>query len=164
MTLIDIEPREDQERIRGGRKKVTLYAVGWEYYQVHKYDPPPVTTKMMPIFMPELGESITLDEVYAKDLLFKTRYKGKAVLVLESEGGKEMAALLKSAIKNGEDLSELNLKRLTVKKEVTALTDDDLLEEIRRRNLTTVPAEVRDEVIASSEVKKVEKPPSKTQE
>lgn len=162
---VEVTPRE-QERIRGGRRKVTLYAIGWEYYQVHDFDPPPVAIKMTPVFMPELGESITLDEVYAKDLIFRTRYKGKTVFVSEEDGGKQMAELLKSAIKKGEDLSELNLTRLQTKKQVSSLTDEDLMEEIRRRNLTTVPAEFREEIIAQSqeaetEVKQVKRPPGK---
>lgn len=171
---IQIKPYQ-QERLKPRDKKTTLYFVGWEYWKHHKGSPPPVATKQTAFEMPALGESMTLPYTFAKDLVFKTRFNGKPVLVSEEDGGKEMAALLKQAIAKKEDLSGLNLERLQVKQKATHLTDEDILELARQRNLSLVATSaapelqelLEQEVPASDapeqmgEVKRVGRPPAK---
>lgn len=154
-----VEPY-NQERIKTGRQQVRLYFIGWEYYQIHNGNPPPVAVKTMPIEMPRLGDHLTLDEVYAKDLIFKTRFKGKPVFVPESEGGKAMAELLLKAVNNGDDLSDLNLERLQVKRKMSVLSDEDLLEELKQRGLSANDADGE----VPETPKRVSPPPTKKKE
>lgn len=155
----------NQERYTTGRKKVTLYFVGVEYWAAHKGYPPPVVLKMQDFAFPDIGESIVLDSVYAKDMVFKTRYKGKPVFVSEEEGGKRMAKLIKDAIANDQDLYSLDLDRLRIRSEANSLTDDEIMALAKARNLLP-PTEFAEEVIkgeedSTSATKTVGRPPSK---
>ena len=131
-TGIDLKPYK-QERFIGGRQKVKLYYVNPDYHQAHKGRPPQQTVKNMAYTMPELGEAMIIDEVFASDILGKTEFKGKPIFMLESDGGGEVAQMIKAALAEGGDFSGIDLHKISVKRQLSTLNDDELAELMKQR-------------------------------
>jgi len=135
------------------RKQTTLYFVGVELVQSLKGTSRPVFVKGQPFHLPALGESITVDEVIAKDLIDKTRWspdrgkdaKARDIFIREEHGGKQMAEMLKKAIAEGTPLGELNLYGVQKQSIAEKLSDDELLEMLKARGLDTTVSEVEPE-------------------
>lgn len=125
MAGVDIIPK-DAERFTTGRSKVKLYYINPDYHKAHNGNPMPHTVKGVAYTMPELGEFIIIDEVFASDLLGKSGFKGKPIFMLESDGGAEVAALIKEAIASGEDLDQVSIDKVIVRRQLASLSDDEL--------------------------------------
>lgn len=142
MVSFNVEPKNQERFVGGGvgkRPTVVLYYVGIGYDQAHKGFPPPVQIKTMTVKMPRLGEPVEIDEVYAKDLIFKTRYKEKNgemrdSFVSAAQGGLEMARFIKEARAEGRSISPDELNRRAAKAQAQKyLPDEDLAELIEAR-------------------------------
>ncbi len=140
--VIEVEPYQ-QERWRK-RSKIKIYYVGVKFHQDHAGDPPPVNIKGMPIPFPKLGEHLDIDEVYARDLIQKSRYQQKPVYIAERDGGADVAKLIKQAVKEGTKLADIDLNKVKAKHEVKQMSDEDLIDVLKSRASKIDPAVLRE--------------------
>lgn len=144
--MFNVIPNEQERRTKRGT--VELFYVGVDYDRAHKGYPPPVQVLTLdPIEMPALGESIVFDEVYAKTLIFKTRYKDRQGVMRDSfvpaaQGGAEMARFIRQAIKEGRSLDPQDLQRQATKAQAEAILPDADIAEILRSRGYQPPAEL----------------------
>lgn len=140
MPALSFEPH-NQERFTQ-RGKTTLFYTNIDYHIAHKGYPPPVLVKgQMLVQMPALGEAIIFDEVYAEDIIIKTRYRKDKESVARSaftrleDGGQEMAQYIKDAIARKVPLTEIGgeMTKLKFGRTLATVADDTLIEALRER-------------------------------
>lgn len=131
------------------RKMTTLYFVGIDMMKAMNGAIPNAFIKGSPLVFPPLGESITVDEVVAKDIIEKTRWspersldaKPKDVFIREEHGGREMARMIKEALANGTSLDELDIYGVQKQHYTRQLSDEELLRELQARGMSIEGAE-----------------------
>lgn len=129
--MFSVFPRDQERYAQQG--KTTLYYVGLDYDKAHKGAPPPLRIKNMIIPMPKLGEHIILDDVYAKDVIFRTMHKGKAAFVRAEDGGEQVAEYIRQAQASGQSLDPAKIEEMKMKKVIQEIPDDVLIEALRQR-------------------------------
>jgi len=128
---VEVEPY-NQDRWRK-RSKIKIFYVGVQFHKDHKGDPPPVNVKGMAIPYPALGEWLEIDEVYARDLIQKSRYQQKPVYMAERDGGGDVAKMIKQALSDGTPLADFDLNKVKARQEAKQMSDEDLLAVIQER-------------------------------
>jgi len=132
-----------KDHVKRDTNMVTLVFVGIDMVKAIGRNPSPIFVKGGPMNFPELGESITVDSVIAKDIIEKTRWSDsrergaqpKDVFVRADQGGAEMGRMIKEALANGTPLEELNIYGVQKQHFTSQLSDDELLEALKARGL-----------------------------
>lgn len=137
------------------RHQVRLWFVGHELLTAEGRSPV-VEVKGRAIQLPELGHAIKIDNVMANDLIFKTQTVGaggklRQNLLTDDQGGEEIAAALRAARSSGIDYRDVDMTRIQARHLASNLTDADLLEVIRQRNLP-----IPDELLQRAEAENVQ--------
>lgn len=141
MSNFKIEIHDDKPQPK--RRKIRLYFVGLDFYRAHKGHPPPIAIKGSAFAMPDIGRDVLVDELIARDMIFKTRWLNKDTLVAEEQGGAEMAAMILEAIESGKDVDEAELKRINFLRQAEAnISDDELVEMLKQRGISSIPKEL----------------------
>lgn len=141
MVDVTLRGRESQAVISRSKSIVRLYFVDVEYAQEYEnYQNHAFYVQGAALRLPRLGEYLEVKEVVALDLINKTRYKGRNILVTAGEGGEQMSKLIQEAVRNGQSLKTIDLQKAYTSKAIEKFSDEELLEIMAKRGLSVASA------------------------
>lgn len=155
--MVDVKMRGTESEVTLSRMRniVKLYFIDVQYVKDYpKYTTHAFYTRGRAFRLPALGEYVEVPEVLALDLIDKTRFKGRNILVTEAEGGAQMAALIKEALAAGQPLETLDLRKAYTAKALDTISNDELLQMLKQRGIA-LPTETQALEIQVSELKDV---------